>query len=449
MPVPDLAQPVKNGSEFQVPFRGYKAAYYSIVLIGCLAFLVLGVHRQSRVFKFRDFKQPYASARCLLAHCNPYSEQDTEAQYSLALGPNNDARVFVPYSALYPPPALLLLVPVAALPYPVAHAVWMILLIASFCGAALLVASLCEAYGSLLPALGIAFFVGNSDELVMLGQVSGITIALACFGFWAMLRNKTTLAGACFACAVCLKPHDIFFFLPYFLLAGRPWRRALAKIVAIAAAITLAGILWCSLTPASSHWLRDLRTNIAGNSASGSINDPTPANSQADAIVSLQTVFSVFNPERSFYTTASYATTGILFLMWLYGAMRVPNSLEKHLLSIATLACLTLLPIYHRHYDTRLLLLLFPAIALMLARHRVFGVIALTLFSVEIFPQIGYIFYRAHPSLTNMSELHFLIAYRLVQLSILALAVFFATIFAREAWAKDGKLILSPDIDPV
>lgn len=43
--------------------------------------------------------------------------------------------------------------------------------------------------------------------------------------------------------------------------------------------------------------------------------------------------------------------------------MRARPSLRKDLLGIATIACLCLLPIYHRHHDVRLLLLTFPAVA--------------------------------------------------------------------------------------
>lgn len=411
------------------------------MLLGCLAFLVLGVHRQSRVFKFRDFKQPYSSARCLLAHCNPYSESDTEAQYLAAGGPNNDARVFVPYSALYPPSALLLLVPIAALPYPAAHALWMALLIATFSAAALLIANLCEDYGSLLTAIGIAFFVGNSSELVMLGQISGIVIALACGGLWAMLRGYTIPAAICLACALCLKPHDVIFFLPYFLLAGRPWRKALLWIAGLTAAITLAGVLWCSLTPASAHWFDSLRANLAGNSTAGSINDPGRANPHADGLASMQTVFSVLDPQRSVYLTAAYAAGAALFLVWLYGAVRMRNSHEKHLLSIAALACITLQPIYHRHYDTRLLLLVFPAIAVMLAKRRWVGIAALLLFSVDIFPQLGFLFYRTPSAAAAMGTMHFLLTYRVAELSNFALAIFVVAVFAREAAAGARKTI--------
>jgi hypothetical protein len=434
MPVPTL--PDKETSTLVSSRQTFRVVHYFIVLLGCLAFTVLGVHRESRVFHFRDFKQPYASARCLLFHCNPYSEQDTQAEYLSTGGPNNDALVFVPYSALYPPPALLLLAPVAALPYPAAHAVWMALLIVGFTAAALLIAGLCEDYGSLLAAIALAFFVGNSDVLIMLGQLSGITIVLICAGLWSMLRGKTIPAIVCIACALCLKPHDTIFFLPYFLLADSKWRKSLAGILGVTAAITMVAVLWLSLAPASSHWMRDLRANVAGNTAPGSVDDPSPSNPQADAIENLQAVFSVMKDTPRFYSTAAYVTAGVLFLTWLYGAIGMGESHERHLLSISFLACLTLLPIYHRQYDSRLLLLVFPAIALLLTRRRAAGILALVLMSVQIIPQIEKLaqhIFRLHP---HMDGMRLLLEYRLPQLSDFGLAVLLVVVIVREARAK-------------
>lgn len=413
-----------------------RIACWVVILLGCIAFAAMGIHHENRS-KFRDFRQPYASARCLLAHCDPYGEADTRAQYLAAGGVDDVDGVFAPYSALYPPPALLLLVPIAALPYPAAHAVWMTLLIVGFSAAAFLMGDLCSRYELLLPAIGIGIFGWKSNEILILGQISGIAIALACIGLWALLRGKTILASVCIACALCLKPHDVAFLLPYFLVAGVPWRRTLLTIVGIAAAITLGGVLWCSLTPASSHWLTELRANVAGSTAPGMANDSTPINPKASEVMSLQAVFSVINREPRFYSTASYATTAVLLLLWLYPALRLQNSKDKHLLSIAFLACLTMLPLYHRFYDTRLLLVVFPAIALLLARRRWLGIAALVIFSVQIFPKFGHLTARVSQP-NELGMLHFLLTQRLMQLDLLALAVFFLAVMLRYCFAESA-----------
>lgn len=420
--------------------------FYLITLLGCLVFLVLGFHREPRVFHSRDFKQPYASARCLLEHCNPYSESDTEAQYAAARGPNNDQLVFVPYSALYPPPSLLLLAPVAALPYPAAHFVWLLLIAAGFCTAAMLVANLCAPYGSFVAVIALACFVAGSDVLLMLGQLSGVAIALLVIGIWALLREKVAVAVVCITLALCLKPHDVLLFVPYLLMGGRKWRRGFWGIVALTAVITLVAVLWFSTAPNTAHWLSDLRVNLAGNSAPGSVNDPGPSNARADAIADLQAVYSVLRDSKPFYSAAAYGTTAILYLAWLYPAMRMRNTVEKHLLAVAGLACITLLPIYHRQYDTRLLLLIFPAIALLLAPRRGvgilaprrgLGILALLLALAAIFPQVAEVAERilGHGAsvATAAGKLRFLLAYRVMELLNLGLAILFVAVFVSEA----------------
>ena len=421
--------------------RPLRLASYLITLLGCLVFIVLGFHREPRVFHFRDFKQPYASARCVLKHCNPYSESDTEKQYFAAHGPDNDHLVFVPYSALYPPPSLLLLTPVSALPYPVAQTFWLLLIAGSFSAAALLMADLCAPYGSLLAVLALACFVANSDVLLMLGQLSGVAIALLAIGIWLFLREKTLVAILCVTIALCLKPHDVVLFLPYFFIAGRPWRKGFWGIVGLTAILTVVSVAWFSTSPGTAHWLSDIRASLAGNSAPGSVNDPGPSNPASDAIASLQAVFSVVRDSRPFYSAAAYLTTAILYLAWIYAALRMRNSQAKHLLAVASLACITLLPIYHRQYDTRLLLLIFPAIALLFGlRRRALGVTGLVLALVAIFPAlaqiVGRVIAHGQVSLDRLGMVRFLLAFRLMQILDLALAIFFVAIFVSAAVAE-------------
>jgi hypothetical protein len=73
-----------------------------------------------------------------------------------------------------------------------------------------------------------------------------------------------------------------------------------------------------------------------------------------------------------------------LAVAWLSLVLRVTPNLESHLLALASLAILTLLPVYHRFYDTRLLLLTVPAVVLIFKKHRVFGSIisGVTVFAI-------------------------------------------------------------------
>ena len=96
-----------------------------IRLLSGLVFLLKSYTDQRNSVPLRDFKQPYASARCLAYGCDPYSETETQRIFIQAGGNlAEDTEVFVPYSALYPPPAPYLLEPIGMLPYPIAKRLW-------------------------------------------------------------------------------------------------------------------------------------------------------------------------------------------------------------------------------------------------------------------------------------------------------------------------------------
>ena len=86
----------------------------ALAFLGALTFVVRGYHDEQEALHFRDFKGPYSSARCLLKHCDPYSEEQTHAEFLRAGGNDDDKLVFDPYSALYPPFSLVALTPLAA-----------------------------------------------------------------------------------------------------------------------------------------------------------------------------------------------------------------------------------------------------------------------------------------------------------------------------------------------
>ena len=357
-----------------------------IALLGVLAFVVRGYEDERAALHFRDFKQPYASARCVLQHCDPYSEADTRAAFLAAGGVDDDKIVFDPYSALYPPFSLVALLPVGALPYPVAHTVWEAFVAALFSAAVLLTADLCLSFSagaSLVTVLLLAVFTFSSTILLMLGQISGVVIALLAIGFTCLIRDRLyPLAVLCFAIAVILKPHDAAIPLLYLLFAGAHWRRVFLSVAVIAVLFAAGSIFWFQQMPATVHWLPELRANLQGNAGPGAVNNPA-GHLQGVELTNLQAIFGVLRDRAAFYNNASFLTCALLLAAWTMLVLRLQNTFAKHVLAIAAIACLALLPVYHRQYDTRILLLTFPAVAYLLAHRtqRVWGVLGLLLLS--------------------------------------------------------------------
>ena len=404
-----------------------------LAVLGIVAFCVRGYHDEREALHFRDFKQPYASARCLLTGCDPYSEPDTHAAFLAAGGPDNDKVVFDPYSALYPPFSLVVLTPIAALPYPAAHAVWEAATAAAFAAAVLLTAELCAlGGGSLATALLLAVFTFSSTILLMLGQISGVVIALLVIAFASLVRERrTALAVVCLFAALMLKPHDAALPLLYLLFAGPRSRRVFAA-VAVPACVCVAGsLLWFAHGAHTAHWLMELRANLAGNAAPGSVNDPGLGHAQALNLTDLQAIFAAVRDRPSFYNGAAFAVSAILLAAWAVPAARLRNTVPKHLLALAAIACLSLLPIYHRQYDTRILLLAFPAVAWLLSerRHRGWGGFGFVLLSVATVVTAHQFLNResmgSAQAIAHAGAARTLLLYRPVPEIVLALFLFF------------------------
>ncbi len=403
-----------------------------LALLAVLAFTGRGYQDERAALHFRDFKQPYASARCVLTHCDPYSEPDTRAAFLAAGGVDDDKVVFDPYSALYPPFSLLALTPIAALPYPVAHTVWEALVAAAFSAAVLLMADLCVAVSeaSLVTVLLLAVFTFSSTILLMLGQVSGLVIALLAIGFACLMRGRfLPLAALCLCLAVLLKPHDAAIPLLYLLFAGRRWRLTFAAVAVVSILFAAGSIVWFDHMPSTAHWLPELRANLAGNAGAGAVNNPA-GHIQGLELTNLQAIFALVRDNPAFYNNASFAVTLLLLLAWAAAAARLPNTLPKHVLAIAAISCLALLPIYHRQYDTRILLLVFPAVAYLAGRrgHRAWGFLGLALLA-------GAIVLTAHQvhshfllprlqAIQQASAARTLLLYRPLQASVLVLFLY-------------------------
>jgi hypothetical protein len=435
----------------------FRAIALLLALAGALAFVVRGYHDEREALHFRDFKQPYSSSLCLLHGCDPYSEPDTRAAFLSAGGVDNDRVVFDPYSALYPPFSLALLTPVAALPYPVAHRVWEALTAAAFSIAVLLTAELCLQFEASLPVIVLlALFSLSSTILIMLGQISGLVLALLVIAFSCLIKERLIwLAVLCLVIAVLLKPHDAAIPTLYLLFAGGRWRKAFGWVASISILFAAGSLLWFSSMQSTSHWLPELQANLHGNAAAGSVNNPATGHMQSINLADLQAILAVVHDKASFYNDTAALVSLVILLCWAVLLWRMPNSLSKHLLAIATIACLALLPIYHRQYDTRILLLAFPAVALLLSRrnHRMPGVVGFALLSAATVLTSHQFTNRLQSrdglAIAHASAAQTLLFYRPIPEILLALCLFFLVALAREARAGHIRNHAGAALDPV
>jgi len=163
-----------------------------------------------------------------------------------------------------------------------------------------------------------------------------------------------------------LKPHDSGLIWLYFLLAGGALRRRAWQVLAVVIVLSLPAIVWISHV--APNWPYELQSILAGYSSHGDVNDPGPSSMASHGIgmvISLQAVISVFRDDPRFYNPLTYLVCGALLLFWLVKVLRSPNKSNTAWFALAPIAALSVLPVYHRIYDARLLLVTIPACAIL------------------------------------------------------------------------------------
>ncbi|MGD0892938.1 MAG: glycosyltransferase family 87 protein [Terracidiphilus sp.] len=343
----------------------------SAFLLGTLLFLLIPLRGFSGlIHESSDFAIVYSSSKCLIDSCNPYDSADTHREYIKSEGDMSAGTsliAFRPYQALYPPSTLFWIVPFASLPWKPALALWLTMSAILFAVAAFLVSDLFQQRVFATPFLLLGIFISGSGSI--LAQPSSFAISLSVIGVWCLLRNRFPNLGIlCFALSVALKPQVGGLVVVYFLLVGGQVRRRSVAILVAAALLCIPGFLWVSKIPAAAHWYQDLSVNIATSTSPGGLNDPGPTNWWGAAdMTSLQSLVAVFVNTPRIYNPIAWGVFGCLLLIWAHVTLRAKPSYRKDILGVATIACLALLPVYHRTYDLRLLILVFPAIALLFA----------------------------------------------------------------------------------
>jgi hypothetical protein len=102
----------------------------------------------------------------------------------------------------------------------------------------------------------------------------------------------------------------------------------------------------------------------------GGPDDPGPASSGGHGIsmmINLQTILSLIRDDPRFYNPATYFLCGVLLLAWSLKTLRLRATPTNAWLALASVAPLSLLPVYHRQGDALLLLLSVPACTMLWA----------------------------------------------------------------------------------
>lgn len=314
-----------------------------------------------------DFESSYLASRCLTQGCDPYKASEVLRVSQMdSAGPPFEGEINreIVTHFMYPPSALAVMVPFAMLPWKIARVLWMLLGTGSFILASVLAWDLGADYAPILSGALIGFLLPNSLVLSTLCNPSQIEIAFCVIAVWCFLRGQFVPAGIlCFALSLAIKPPDPGMIWLYLLLAGGICRKRALNILSVATAISLPTFIW--VWRVAPHWITELRSNLLYFGVRGGLNDPSPASTGPHTMINLQVVLSWLRDDPRFYNLASYLIFAIPLLLWVWVTLRSPFSREKAMMAIATIVPLSMLPLYHQLYCTKLLMLTIPALGIL------------------------------------------------------------------------------------
>jgi Glycosyltransferase family 87 len=349
------------------PEESRRDSLYLLLFAGAF-FLAFGflLESSSRA-PMQDFWTAYSSAECLVRFCDPYSQNDVLRAYSEYAG----IAAHSPYGPLgiagnlYPPSEFAFTVPFALLAPRQALWIWFLFLMGGFLLAVFLMWNLAASKAPAVAAILLSYILVTSESLPYFGNPGGMAISLCVIAAWCFLRQRFELAGVvCLAFGLALKPQDAFFVWLFFLLSGGTYRKRALQTVALAAVVSLPPLLW--VMHLSPHWIAEVRSTQQQFFAHGSYNDPAGDHGTC-FITSLQVIASHLWKSPRIINLVSYLLCAPLLAIWIFVTLRTRPSQAKAWLGLASISVLSLLPIYHRQYDAKIILLTVPAFAMLWA----------------------------------------------------------------------------------
>jgi hypothetical protein len=328
-----------------------------------LAAGVFTVRGPMRAYRYRnawvDFAVPYVEARCWLQGLNPYDQNAHVAEWQRTGGYGLDA-LGGPGAAATPyfPAVLPLLAPLALLPWTAARVLWMavscalILLLAA--GASTLRGSTGRSQKLLI--LALVLLAPASHTLLWTGNLTLVSVVCCLAGYhWNEQRNRPLLAGIMVALCTAAKPQIGAWVLLFYLLS-RNWK-LLASALATVGVLTAA--FWVWLLAHGASWVRPYLAMSHHYLGPGLATDFAATNNRRFNLLNVQVILGTFFDNRDLANLLGLVLVMALLAAWGLCFAKARTQ-EERLLAFGTLLTLGILPVYHRIYDT--ILLLIPAV---------------------------------------------------------------------------------------
>jgi hypothetical protein len=340
--------------------RNLLLAYFALLLASAV-FLFRGPFR-ARTAYLNDFASPYVSTRLWLNHQNPYDTTLFFPTWHAAGAPQTAPGNPSGWHPVYPPPTLVVLIPLAILPWTAAVHTLLFLSATAYIVALIQFATLLPGTWRtpkrlLFLAFGLAFAPAQSSLHVSnVACLSASLLFLALYRLLAKHREPDLLAAICITVSICLKPTIGLLILPWLLLRAR---RTLIATLSASALIT--AIALYPLLQLGAIWFTSLKQNLTFLSTNGGATDLSTLNNNRFDRIDLQQPLFALTHSRTAASLLSGLIAAVLLILWFYiqREHRSDHQTDYQLLSISTLLVIGLLPVYQRYYVAILLL---PAI---------------------------------------------------------------------------------------
>ncbi len=339
-------------NEPQAPPKWSTILLWVLLIAAFAEFLVRGPIRYFLTPTYwNDLSQNYGTSRLWLRGQNISDPQNFIALWRDEL---SSPVALTARTRLAPMPgSVVLLAPIAWLPFPVALKIWPFVLLAAVAAtlwALMRTANLHFPEPPSVAFLAFSLALAPFHTGIVTGNQTILILGFCALGILSASSRHDLSAGIWFGLACSLKPHIGSFLVLFYLLRFR-WRLFLSAI-ATTSAITFVAVAWLQIRGV--NWLHDYLSNLRGFSTHNTIDDFTDANPIRFLLVNLQVPFYSFTENARSANFLAFSVGAALIAAFIYFCLH--NRLnDQPLLALGTIAVISLLPLYHRLYDATLL----------------------------------------------------------------------------------------------
>jgi hypothetical protein len=313
-----------------------------------------------RVTSAGDMASPYLSALRFIHGQNPYPSNDTIARWHGPGGPVNlsvDAAGWQPiFPPTYPPTALLVVAPLAELPWAWAIRCYAWACILGYLGLVWLLSRLVGDTWRSWKRLGFAAFalaISPIQAGITQGNLSILALVLCGYALYLAYMGDHPACGILLALGFCVKPTSALAAVLIVLLYGR--KKCVLVFLAVSALMAgCAAIVMFHINP---HWKADYQNNLGFLfGPNGGANFTTQNLDRFDLINLQMPFYSILHNARAANCLA-WTVALLLAMVWLCLFLRGRNfKPASYWLGVGSLSLLALLPVYQRNYNAGVIL---------------------------------------------------------------------------------------------